>query len=88
MILYLKLDSMRLFFHRRSPSPPDGTQWYRLLHFLHDACCIRPSYGRRPAMHCQWGRLSSFSFFLLLVTLTFDLWLWPSNSGEIFIQCT
>jgi len=24
-------------------------------------------------MHCQWGWLSSFSFFLSLVTWTFDL---------------
>jgi len=27
----VELDSMRWFFHGRSPSPPGGTQWYRLL---------------------------------------------------------
>jgi len=26
--------------------------------------------------------------FLSLVTLTFDLWLWHSNSGETFVHCT
>ena len=29
-----------------------------------------------------------FSFFLSLVTLTFDIWPWHSNSGDIFVQCT
>jgi len=52
------------------------------------ACCARPSYGARPAMHCQWGWLGSFLFFLSLMTFTFDLWPWPSNWGEIFVQCT
>jgi len=33
-----KLDSMRWFSHRRSPSAPGGTQWYRLL--LRAACCV------------------------------------------------
>jgi len=39
------------------------------------ACCVQPSYDARPTMRCQWGLLSSFSFFLSLVTLTFDLYL-------------
>jgi len=33
----IKLDNMRWFSYRRSPSPPGGTQWYRLL--LRAACC-------------------------------------------------
>jgi len=37
---------------------------------LRAACCVRPSYGTRPTMHCQWGWLGSFSFFLSLMTLT------------------
>jgi len=61
---------MRWFSHRRSPSPPGGAQWYRLL--PHAACCVRSSYGARPSMHCQWGWLSSFSFFV-----PGDLGLWP-----------
>jgi len=28
---HIKLDSTRRFSHRRCPSPPIGTQWYRLL---------------------------------------------------------
>jgi len=71
---------MRWFFHRRSQSPPGGTQWYRLL--VRAACCVRPTYGACPTMHCQLGWISSFFRFLSLVTLkTFD---WPSNSGKIF----
>jgi len=69
-IFWRKLDSMRWFSHRRSQSPPGGAQWYRLL--LHAACCVRSSYGARPSMHCQWGWLSSFSFFV-----PGDLGLWP-----------
>ena len=48
---YIKLDSMRWFSHWRSPSPPGGRQWYRLL--LSAACCV---YGllmtvsRRPCL--------------------------------------
>jgi len=71
---------MRWFSHRRSPSPPGITQLYRLL--LCPASCVRPSYGAPPTMHCQWGWLSSF-----LSLVTFGLWPWPSNSGEIFVQC-
>jgi len=36
-------------------------------------CCVQPSYGARPTMHCQWGWLCSFFCFLSLVTLTFEL---------------
>jgi len=28
---FIKLDSMRWFSHQLSPSPPGGTQWYRVL---------------------------------------------------------
>jgi len=54
---------------------------------LRAACCVRPSYGARPrpTMYCQWGWLSSF-LFLSVVTLTFDLWSWTSNSSEISVQ--
>jgi len=46
-------------------------------------CCLSfAAYGARLTMHCQWGRLSSFSFFLSLVTLTFYFWPWHSNSSE------
>ena len=37
------------------------------------ACCVQPSYGARPTMHCQWGRLSNFSSFFV----PGDLDLWP-----------
>jgi len=30
----------------------------------------------------------TFFLFLSTATLTFDLWLWHSNSGKIFVQCT
>jgi len=83
MMIANKLDNMRWFSHRRSPSPPGGHTMASPV----AACCVRPSYDSRPTMHCQWGWLSSFSF-LSLVTLTFDLWPWHSNSSEIFVQCT
>jgi len=35
------------------------------------ACCAWLSYGARPTMHCQLGRLSSFSFFCPCWPLTF-----------------
>jgi len=74
---------MRWYSNRRSPSPPDGTQWYRLL--MRAACCARPSYGARPTIHCQWGITQQFFVFCPWWPwpLTFDLWPWPSNSGEI-----
>jgi len=54
---------------------PAATQWCRLL--------LRAAYGlqRTPhlTMHCQWGSLSSFSFF---VSGDLDLWPWHSNSSE------
>jgi len=64
----LILDSMRWFSHQRSPSPPGRHATVSSV----AACCVRPSYGARPTMHCQWGWLGSFSF-LSLVTLTFEL---------------
>jgi len=73
--------SMRWFSNRRSPSPPSGHAMVSSV----AACCIRPSYGARPTIHCQWGWLSSFSFFL---PVDLDLWPWLSNSGEIFVQRT
>jgi len=49
-------------------SPLAATQWYRLL--------LRAAYGacsrERLTMHCQWGWLSSSSFFV-----PGDLELWP-----------
>jgi len=36
-----------------------------------DACCVRPSYGARPALSI--GMSQQFSVFLSLVTLTFDI---------------
>jgi len=65
--------SMRWFSHRRSPSSRAARNDIVCCCVLRAACCVRPSYGARPTMHCQWGWLSSFSFFLSLVTLTFDL---------------
>jgi len=64
---FSKLDSMRWFSHRRSPSPPGGHAMVSSV----AACCIWPSYSACPAVHCQWGWLSSISFFVL--GLTFDL---------------
>jgi len=63
------------------PLPPAATQWTRLL--------LRTAYGlqcrRRVTMHCQWGWLSTFSFFALG---DLDLWPWHSNSGKIFVLCS
>jgi len=56
-----KLDSMRWFSHRRNPSPPGGTQWYRLV--------LRAAYGTRPTMHCQWDDSAVFRFC--------PWWPWP-----------
>jgi len=60
---------MRWFSHRRSPSPPSSHAMVSSV----AVCCVRPSYGARPTMHCQWGWLGSFSFFV---------------PREIFVQCT
>jgi len=74
-----QLDSMRWFFHRRSPSPPGGTQWYRL---AVAACCTRPSYGARPTrLLCivNWDESAVFRFIVpddlepWPLTLTFEL---------------
>jgi len=73
-----QLDSMLWFSHRHSPSPPGGHAMVSSV----AACYVRPSYGARPTMHCQWGWLGSFLFFFV----PGDLDLWRSNSGEIF--CT
>jgi len=71
---HMKLDSMRWLSHRRSLSPQGGHAMVSSV----VACCVRPSYGARPTMHCQWRRLSTFSFFvpgdLDLWPLTFDIW--------------
>jgi len=64
----IKLDIMRWFSYRCSPSPPGGHTMVSSV----TACCVRPSYGARPTMHCQWGLLGSFSFFV-----PGDLDLWP-----------
>ena len=50
-----KLDSMRWFFHQRSPSPPAAPMVSSVA-----VCCVRPSYGARPTMHCPLGWVSSF----------------------------
>ena len=61
-----------LFSHRRSPSPPDGTQWYRLL--LRVACCVYGLATAHSILCIVKGDDSAvFRFFLFLVTLTFDL---------------
>ena len=73
--------SMCWFSHRHSPSPLGGHAMVSSV----APCCIRPNYGARPTMHCEWGWLRGFSFF---VPEDLDLWLWPWNSGEIFVQCT
>jgi len=65
----LKVDSMRWFFHRRSPSPRVATQWYRLL--------LLAAYGLATAhvlLCIVNGDESAVLLFLSLVTLTFDLW--------------
>ena len=66
-----KLDSMRWFSHRRSPSPPGGTQWYRL--FLRAACCLR----RTPYYALSMGMTQQFFVFCPWwpwpLTLTFEL---------------
>jgi len=62
------LDSMRWFSHWRSPSPPGGTQWYRLL--------LRAAYGLATAhavLYIVNGDDSPVCRFLSLVILTFDL---------------
>jgi len=71
----VELDSMRWFSHRRSPSPPGGTQWYRLL--LHAAYGLATAH----ALLCIVNGDDSAVFFVFC-----PWWLWPSNSGEIF--CT
>ena len=57
-----------------SHHPTAATEWSSLL--LHDVIC-----SERVIMHCQWGYPSK-SPFLSVVTSTFDLWPWPSNSSE------
>jgi len=47
----IKLDSMRWF----SVTPG----WHAMVSSI-AAGCVRPSYGARPTMHCQWGWLNSF----------------------------
>jgi len=51
------------------PSPPAATEWSRLM--LHDVIC-----SERATMHFQRGRNLS------VVTLTFDIAHWHSNSSE------
>ena len=68
-----KLNSMRWFSHRRSPSPPGSHAMVSSV----AACCVQSNYGARPTVNED----DSVVFrFLSLVTLTFDLWPWPSNS--------
>ena len=64
-----KLDSMRWFSHRRSPSPPGGTQWYRL--WLRAAYSLASLWRTPYAL--SMGMTQQFFVFLSLVTLTFDL---------------
>jgi len=72
-------DSMRWFSRRRSPSLPGGTQWYRLL--------LRAAYGLATAhaLLCIVNGDDS-AVFRFFVPGDLDLWPWPSNSGEIFVQ--
>jgi len=62
--------------------PSATTQWYRLLMFA--------AYGlrRTPYYALSMGMTPQFFRFWSMVTLTFDLWPWHSNSGEIFVHCT
>ena len=73
LILSSLLDSMRWFSYWRSPSPPwrrNGVVCY---------CLLPTAYGARRTMHCQWGWVRGFSFFvpgdldLWFLTLTFEL---------------
>jgi len=65
MFLFIKLDSMRWFSHRRSLSPSSSHAMVSSV----AACCAGLT------VHCQWGWLSSFSFFCSWWPwrLTFDL---------------
>jgi len=75
-----QLDSMLWFSHRHSPSPTGGHAMVSSV----AACCVRPSYGACPTMHCQWGWLGSFSFFC-------PWWPWPLTfelGQDFFVQCT
>jgi len=80
-IVSQRLHSMCWFSHRRSPSPPGGHTMVSSVAAgsvtAHTLLCI--SHGDDSAV---------FRFFLSLVTLTFDLWPWHSNSGENCLQCT
>jgi len=57
------------FSHRRIPLPPGNGIVYCCV--LRAACCVRPSYGARPTMHCQWG--STRQFFVFFVPSDLDL---------------
>jgi len=61
-----KLDSMRWFSDRRSPSPPGARNG------IVCCCLLRTAYDARVTMHCQWGWLLRISLFVLG-----DLDLWP-----------
>jgi len=68
-----KLDSMRWFSHRHRSAPRTAAE--------KNAARGRRRRGRLPNKipHCR---------FLSPISLTFDLWPWHSNSGEIFVRCT
>jgi len=76
------LDSMRWFSHRRSPSPRAARNG------IVCCCLLRAAYGLATA-HALLRIVNgddSAAVFLSLATLTFDVWPWPSNSGEVFVH--
>jgi len=68
---------MRWFSHRRSPSPRAATQWYRLLLFA--------AWGLATVHALLCISLGTTQQFFVFCPCDLDLW--PSNSGEIFVQC-
>ena len=61
---------MRWFSHRRSPSPPGGTQWYRLL--LRAAYSLDTAHALLFIVNTDDSAV--FRFFLTLKTFDIELW--------------
>jgi len=95
---HVKLDTMRWFSHRRRTGGRNNCTSYLLMDIVSwptatPAATVMLKIFPKHTPHARppWPlskKCRTLSFFLSLVTLTFDLWFPYSNSGEIFVHCT
>jgi len=68
-----------------TPSPPGG----HTMELSTAGCSVRPTVHASP-YHALSTEMTQHFFVFVTCDLDLwpDLWLWHSNSGEIFVQCT